>query len=454
MSTIRRLLSFSLTLGLQTLAFAQPRPAPLQADFGEAILREWIQPEYPASAAQAKLEGEVTIEFAVEVDGSVSRSGVTKSSDEQFNANALAAVQRWKFAPAIDNGKPVASGMRVVVAFKLAQLSQKQVPVEPPLLSIPTQLPLTAAKLTTTPAPDYPVELADRRLPGQVILEFDVETDGTISAPKVRWASHAAFVGEALRTLTKYRFEPAHQGPLPVKSIATQGEMAFESLGADREELLAVNQISVIEPEKFQKPPRPTILPAPVYPREQLLAGEAGSASVEFTVTDRGATTDVLLREASLPEFGAALIAAVEAWAFEPAYFTEAPAAAKLVVAYKFIPTADVSVNRLALTLRTGGAGVAGAGGLDQRLRPIWRAQPVYPQSLQGEKPGGKAVIEFVIDQEGRARLPRVVSASHPEFGWSAATAISQWVFAGPLRGGQPVDVKVSIPVDFAPPKD
>jgi outer membrane biosynthesis protein TonB len=44
------------------------------------------------------------------------------------------------------------------------------------------------------------------------------------------------------------------------------------------------------------------------------------------------------------------------------------------------------------------------------------------------------------------------VSATNAEFGWSAATAVSQWVFKAPLRGGQPVDVKVRIPFDFKSP--
>jgi len=63
-------------------------------------------------------------------------------------------------------------------------------------------------------------------------------------------------------------------------------------------------------------------------------------------------------------------------------------------------------------------------------------------------------MIEFIIDRDGRCRLPRVVSASQPEFGWAAAAAINQWVFAPPTKGGQPVDVKVNIPVDFPPPKN
>jgi hypothetical protein len=48
--------------------------------------------------------------------------------------------------------------------------------------------------------------------------------------------------------------------------------------------------------------------------------------------------------------------------------------------------------------------------------------------------------------------LPRIVTATQPEFGWSAATAITQWVFKAPHRGGEPVDVKVRIPFRFVAP--
>ena len=56
-------------------------------------------------------------------------------------------------------------------------------------------------------------------------------------------------------------------------------------------------------------------------------------------------------------------------------------------------------------------------------------------------------------DRDGRVRLPRVKSATKKEFGWAAATAISQWVFERPMRKGAAVDVTVTIPVSFAPPK-
>ncbi len=454
---MREIIRWILILSSSMLGWARlsaQTPPPLRGDFDDAILREWVQPEYPEAARQAKLEGEVMVEFVAEADGHVSRASVKKSTDERFNASALAAVQRWVFVSATVEGKPAASGMQAAVGFKLAPLPQKKPPAGPPPgLRIRT-LPVTKPKLNVSPAPDYPAELANRKLPGQVVLEFTVEADGTTSGPKVLWASHAAFVHEAVLALEKYRFEPAQQGPLALKAAGIQGEMEFETEGATRTEQLALNQITVTDPDKFRQMPLATVLPEPVYPREFLLSGEAGSATVEFTVTDQGATTDVLLREASRPEFGSALVAAVEAWTFEPALLTVRPSEAKLVVAYRFVPPSSGDVNRLALAMQPGGAGVGGAGGLDVPLRPLWRLQPKYPQALLGEKPDGQVKIEFIVDRDGRVRLPHIVSSSRDEFGWAAVTALSQWVFERPTRKGEPVDVKVAIPVGFKPPKE
>lgn len=78
-----------------------------------------------------------------------------------------------------------------------------------------------------------------------------------------------------------------------------------------------------------------------------------------------------------------------------------------------------------------------------------------YPPALkQGDKPAGTAMIEIVIDREGRARLPRIVSATREEFGWAAATAAAQWVFQPPMRGGHAVDVKVRVPFEFTAPEN
>ncbi len=168
--------------------------------------------------------------------------------------------------------------------------------------------------------------------------------------------------------------------------------------------------------------------------------------------------TAVKLREATEPDFGRALVAALETWGFNPAKEEGRTVTMPMLlrVEFKAVPagkeSAEDPVERLVAALRAKQVGLS--KGLDEKLTPIYRMPPAYPAAFaDGEQPAGTAVIEFVIDRDGRARLPRIVSASREEFGWSAATAVSQWVFKAPRRNGQPVDVLVQIPFDFGAPK-
>jgi TonB family protein len=433
---------------------AQQLGTPLQADFGEAVLRDWVQPEYPEAARKAKLEGRVMVDFVVEVDGHVSDAQVKESTDVVFNEATLAAVRKWTFAPALEEGKPAASGMTVPVEFHLAQLKQKTKPLGPPQELMPHESKLVPAKIKNAPDPDYPEELQERILPGMVRMEFTVGTNGKPEAPRVLWASHAAFVEMALRALEKTEFEPARQG-LFVKPTKMEYPVDFTNMGmgTKRADMLAANHIVLVnDPPRVL--PEPFMLIEPVYPYEKLLAGESGSATVEFTLGENGRCTEVKVTAATAPEFGAALTAAVESWGLKPAMNGDARVAVQLRATYEFVPPASGAVARLAEAQKSGGAGVGKAAGLDRQLKPLWRGFPVYPAALRSEGMRGDATVEFIIDRDGRTRLARFVSASREEFGWAAATAISQWVFERPMRKGEPVDVKVSIPVGFAPPKD
>jgi len=431
---------------------AQQPPAPLQADFDEARLRDWVQPTYPEAAQKAKLEGQVIVDFVVGLDGKVARAEIKDSPNPVFNEAALAAVRAWTFSPALEEAKPVVSGMTVPIVFQLAQLKQKQVSLRPPEPLLPHAAKLVPAKFSAAPDPDYPTELEERKIPGEVQIEFTVDAEGLPRKPRVVWASHAAFVEAALRALEKTTFTPAHQGLL-TKPMTMQYPVEFEFLGAKRPEILEANQLTLVGEAKTKAEPVPFVLIEPVYPLEHLLAGEEGTATAEFTVETRGNTANVTLVSASAPEYGAALLAAVEAWGFKPASSDGVKIPVQLRVVYGFAPKTGGNVFRLVEALRPGGSGIAGPSGLDQKLKPLWRGFPVYPAALREEPIEGSAEIEFIIDRDGRARLPRVKSATNDEFGWAAATAISQWVFERPIKKGESVDVTVSIPVKFAPPK-
>ncbi|HVU17976.1 MAG TPA: TonB family protein [Candidatus Didemnitutus sp.] len=439
--------------------FLAAEPAPpatptsaVTVDVGDPVLTDWTAPEYPEAALRQKLSGRVDVEFVVDAAGAVTDLSVRRTTDPIFNAAALAAIPKWKFNAGIDDGKPIAVGVTVPVVFDFHSAGKKLTLADLPDELHPVPLPVSKPEVKEAPDPDYPDELSDRKLPGEVVIDFTVSPEGNVVMPKVVWASHAAFVVMSLRALENTHFKPAHQGPLP-KPGKMRYPVEFEMSGGTPPAIIEANHLSVAPSETAGEVPLPLMLAEPVYPYERLLAAEAGNAVAEFNVDEKGRTSKVTIVSASAPEFGLAFQAAVESWIFRPINRLTGIIPSRLRCSYDFVPPTDGPAARIVNALRPGGAGVSGAQGLDRPLAPLWRGFPVYPMDLREEGTKGSATIDFVIDRDGRARGLRITNATNDAFGWAAAAAISQWVFEPPLRKGEPVDVRVSIPVAFAPPK-
>lgn len=60
---------------------------------------------------------EVTVKFVISSSGNVTKAWIESTTDRQFNKPTLKVIYRWKFEPAIRNGKPVACLARVTIPF-------------------------------------------------------------------------------------------------------------------------------------------------------------------------------------------------------------------------------------------------------------------------------------------------------------------------------------------------
>lgn len=63
--------------------------------------------------------GIVSLLVTVTADGAVSASKVIKSSRPEFEAPAQEAVAKWRFAPAMKDGKPIEATIVVPIRFSL-----------------------------------------------------------------------------------------------------------------------------------------------------------------------------------------------------------------------------------------------------------------------------------------------------------------------------------------------
>lgn len=79
-----------------------------------------IPPVYPARALRSGIEGIVTVEFTITVDGSVKDPVIVKSKPPKiFDKAVLKSISKWKFNPDMVDGKPAEKRARQDVKFKL-----------------------------------------------------------------------------------------------------------------------------------------------------------------------------------------------------------------------------------------------------------------------------------------------------------------------------------------------
>jgi len=79
-----------------------------------------IKPTYPPRALRSGIEGIVTVEFTIAVDGSVKDPHIIKSNPPKiFDRSVLKAIEKWKFNPDIVGGKTIEKRARQDIHFKL-----------------------------------------------------------------------------------------------------------------------------------------------------------------------------------------------------------------------------------------------------------------------------------------------------------------------------------------------
>ncbi len=77
-----------------------------------------VDPKYPQSAVLEHIEGEVVLYAVIRKDGTVDSIQKVRGLDEQLDANAIEALSKWKFEPALRGAEPVEVESIVYIPFK------------------------------------------------------------------------------------------------------------------------------------------------------------------------------------------------------------------------------------------------------------------------------------------------------------------------------------------------
>jgi TonB family protein len=106
-----------------------PPPPPSSVANRDVSIKNMYPPRYPANAAKQGISGIVIVNVDVAADGSVSDATIEKSppgAGHLLNASALETAKKWTFNPAIKDGEPVASRLRIPIGFWLGKPTDEQ----------------------------------------------------------------------------------------------------------------------------------------------------------------------------------------------------------------------------------------------------------------------------------------------------------------------------------------
>jgi TonB family protein len=95
------------------------------------------------------------------------------------------------------------------------------------------------------------------------------------------------------------------------------------------------------------------------------------------------------------------------------------------------------------------GGGVFRVGGGVSSPIPIYKPDPEYSEEARKAKYSGTVTLAVVVDVEGQARDIHVVKSLGMGLDEKAIEAVQKWKFKPAMKGGQPVNVRATIEVNF-----
>lgn len=348
------------------------------------------------------------------------------------------ALKSWKFAPARKGNQAVAAEL-VVPVLCLSEDGER------PKVGVPP----SAVKRTP---PKYPFAMRRFGIGGQVMVDFVVDKEGDVQNPVVIQSDNPEFDAPALQSVRTWKFTPGTQDGEPV-ATHMRVPIVFTLDGGDRNAFqIEERGSSKLPPElQYDTPAKIRGVQIPVYPYSLRRDGVTGKATVSMVIGPNGHVAAVKVLSADRPEFGLALVAAAEGYVFDPALKDGKPVPFLLKLQQEFnrFDLPDDSGDDLLQLEKKHPEKVVSAAKLDAALKPISRRTPTFPVTAAQNADVGEADIEIDIDEEGHARLPRIVSATDTAFGYAAVQAANAWWFDPPKQNGKTVATRVVIPFRF-----
>lgn len=189
---------------------------------------------------------------------------------------------------------------------------------------------MQALQLTKMVQPNFPSQMTTVGIPsGDVTLAISRDTQGIPTDILVIESTHSLFSEAALDAVRQWRFVPSddasvrQSAPVIVRvSFSFQGvivvDPTIETRRVNTSSSINVRPVKLPTLHALEVSPQPVNYKEPEYPASLAARGAQGEAKVAFYVDADGKVRMPHVISASEPEFGAAAIAAVSNWRFNP----------------------------------------------------------------------------------------------------------------------------------------
>ena len=269
-----------------------PPPDYVQYDQPPETILPQFQPDYPSEALSKKQEGEVWLKLWVGETGTVVEANVMKSDAEVFNKPAIEAGMRWKFKPAVVNGKPVAVWVTVPFRFKLYE--GKEAPSIGPGVKAPGVKMKTRVIEGAIPSKDPEEKAPGVKMKTRIIQEGTPSEDPEVKAPNMK---------PKVRNL--------------------------------REEMPPADYVP------YEKPPEAIKQVPAKYPPDAKKDNVQGTVWLKTLVDEEGRVAKVEIQKSEAEVLNQAAVDAVKQWLFKPAIMKGKPVAVWVSIPFRFVLAAD-----------------------------------------------------------------------------------------------------------------
>lgn len=269
------------------------------------------QPEVPESLS--RVSGRVDLEVQVDPAGLVSEAEALGYSHVELVKCAVESVKKWRYAPALEDGRPVSSKVQLSMRFGLDRAMRSAPDDDRPMLTDRDVV------LVRSVAPEVPLALRD----GSAQADVDIYVDpfGFVEYAETVKTSNPLFAIALVEAAYSWKWVPVEKEGIPVavrirQSVRYEGGMLVMG-GTAKDRYPAVR--------------KKVNLRIPSH-----LRGVHGNVALLVTVGSDGKVQDAMVRDASHPELGEACVQAVTRWRFDAALENNRKVSCQVIIPFEF----------------------------------------------------------------------------------------------------------------------